>query len=288
MANDRVHLLSPLVSDGGTLSGGSWRAGLPITNIQHSDLARVARSTTAAAADTQWRLDVGSAPPRSWSMFAILAHNLTTDAQWRVVCTDDPADNEVNRLYDSGWLDVWEPTTPWGSLPWGVFPWDGLDLTAYPNHPLTLHTADVSTIARYVFVYVSDTSNPDGYVDVGRFVAGEAWSPERNVAYGFSVRWADTSDVSRTEGGRRLVRQRAKYRIASMTFESLTPGEAWGRIFEIMKLGKDTELLLVANPLESADIRFKRSFLGALVNPEAVPEMSHLRLQTQIVLEELL
>lgn len=287
MASDLIHLLSPLVADAGTLSGGSWRSTAPLANIQDSDIRKVARSTSEAEAHTQWRLDGGISPKRTWSMFALLGHSITTAGQWRIVCTDDASDTPANRLYDSGWINAWEPTVTFGSLPWGAFPWSGVDAAAYPNHPLSLHIAPSSIFARYVFIYLSDTGNSAGYVDVGRFLAGEAWSPTTNIAYDFSIRWLDPSEARRTEGARRILRKRKPYRVAEMAFEWLQPREAWGPLFEMQRFGKATELLFVANPNDPPDIRFKRSFFGAIVDTAPITEVAFETLTMRLSLEEL-
>jgi hypothetical protein len=54
---------TPVYSDVGvlytpTLTGGSWAAGLPRTNLQAPELADVARSSSAALADTRFRVDL--------------------------------------------------------------------------------------------------------------------------------------------------------------------------------------------------------------------------------------
>jgi len=60
---------SPVWSDVGTtaghqqtptLSGGSWLAALPLTNVQSRKLHRPARSTTDAVADSQFTIDLGT------------------------------------------------------------------------------------------------------------------------------------------------------------------------------------------------------------------------------------
>jgi hypothetical protein len=76
----------PLFSDVGVtytpaLSGGSWLAALPLTNLQDSRLHRVARSTDDAAASTKFGIDLGVA--RAVRLLALVGHNFSSAATVR-------------------------------------------------------------------------------------------------------------------------------------------------------------------------------------------------------------
>jgi hypothetical protein len=79
---------SPVYSDVGvlvtpTLAGGSWEATLPLTNLQDRRLHRVARSSSAAEADTRLQLDLGAERPVR--VVCVPKHNLSVGAKWRAV-----------------------------------------------------------------------------------------------------------------------------------------------------------------------------------------------------------
>ena len=76
----------PNHADVATLSGGSWEASLPLANLQHRLLSRVARSTDAALASTQFDADLGSTG-RAVRIAALPCKDggrLTRAARWRV------------------------------------------------------------------------------------------------------------------------------------------------------------------------------------------------------------
>lgn len=288
MAN--VFLLWDKPSDRGTLAGGSWMPSLPLDHLLDSDVQRLARTTNATLVATRFRVDLGAARPEAVSSFALLNHNATTAAQWRIVVTADPTDvNPSQRVLDTGLVNMWVPTVVPGTLPWGTFPWDGVDISRYPGGTIAFYLAPAAVIARYIWVYVADTANPAGYFQAGRFLAGAAWSPRSNIAYGASLRYVDPSDISRTRGGRRLALARPRYRQMEIKFERLTKAEAFGIGFEVdRQLGKTGDFLLVLDPDENGEFRFRRTAYAALVDTAAIHILSYDRWQWSITAEELI
>lgn len=72
----------PNRSDLGTITGGSWVAGLPLTNLQDTRVSKVARSSTDSVADAQFENDLGANYlARS---HGIINHNLSVAANVRV------------------------------------------------------------------------------------------------------------------------------------------------------------------------------------------------------------
>lgn len=271
MAN--VALLWDKPSDRGTLSGGSWLAGLPLANVQEPDVQRVARSASASPAHTRFRVDLGTARPAALSMFVLLNHNITPAGRWRIVATADAADADpAQRVLDTGLLPVWVPTVVFGAQPWGVLPWDGNDASAYPSGTVAFHLLRQPVVARYLWVYVDDAANPAGFVQAGRFLAGQAWSPQVNASYGAAIRWVDAGEARRTRGGRRIVRTAPRYRQFDLQFEALTEAEAMGIAFEVSRqLGKEGDFFLVLDPEAEGSVRFRQSIYAALTDTAPIP-----------------
>jgi hypothetical protein len=90
-----------------TFAGGAWSPLLPLTNLQDRRLSRVARSSSAALADTKWDIDLKT--QRQVRILALLGHSISTAGKVRVrgfslvPCID---------AYDfsAGWVDVNTPT----------------------------------------------------------------------------------------------------------------------------------------------------------------------------------
>ncbi|WP_131829583.1 hypothetical protein [Teichococcus deserti] len=289
MSNASV-LRSP-PTDAGAYSGGAWRPPLPLLNLTSQDPQRVARSVNVNLASTQFSVDCGR--PSLISQFALINHNMTTAGLVRLVLTDSPT-NAGTPIYDSGWVPAWEQTVVWGSLPWGVFPWDLVDTTAYPAGAMLLHTipkdaqGQVGRIARYVFVYLDDTTNPDGFLQIGRFLGGWAWSPKVNAAWGGNLRWVDPSEVKRTAGGRRIVKKRPKYRVLELSFEALTEADAMGTAETISRaLGKSGELLICLDPDAPPAVRFRQTIYGALSDTSPIVAAGPDRWTWRLTVEEI-
>lgn len=90
---------------GATLSGGQWESLLPLTNLKDGRLGKVARSDDATVYDTRFRFDLGA--NYVLRALALVNHNLTTAARWRVkvgtspldvdyTAADDPRDERVS------------------------------------------------------------------------------------------------------------------------------------------------------------------------------------------------
>ncbi|HYF87431.1 hypothetical protein [Azospirillum sp.] len=256
-----LHVLWKKPSDGGAFDGGAWvdGGGLALSNLATQDVMELARSIGTAEAATWWRLDLGRLVPLS--MFAVLNHNGTQTARRRHVVSNH-ADGS-SPVYDTGFELMWTPTEVWGQQPFGAFPFSGIDIGAYPGGTVDLHVAPSTVYGRYLFTYVSDATNPAGYFQAGRFMAGEA--SQHKMAFGVKVRSVDPSECRRTRGGLRLVRRRPGYREVSITFEHMTEAEAYATGFEIdRQLGKSGDFLLVYDPDDAPSVRFRRTVYAAL------------------------
>jgi len=288
MAN--VSILWNKPSDRGTYAQGSWVASLPLAHLQTQDVQRVARSTSAAIVHTRFRVDLGTAVPEATRSFALLNHNGTLTATWRIVVTNDATDADpAQRLLDTGFVAMWVPTVGFGLPPWGSFPWSGIDARDYTAGTLAIYEAPAAVTGRYVWVYVADATNPAGYFQAGRFLAGVACQPERNVAYGAGTRYIDPSEVKRSRGGRRLVLAKPRYRQMELDFQSLTEREAFSVSFELSRqLGKAGDLLISLDPDDAGGVRFRRTFYAALADttPIVIPKFN--RWQWSITAEELI
>jgi hypothetical protein len=288
MAN--VSILWNKPTDSGVYSQGGWLAGLPLGNLVEADVRRVARSTGVTAAETRFRVDLGAVMPVFISDFVLLQHNLTTAATIRFVVTDDATDAAAGaRTLDTGALAVWEATVLPGARPWGLWPWAGIDPSVYPSGTAFFHRSGQAGLGRYLWCYIADAANPAGYVEIGRFMAGAAWSPRVNASYGASIRWVDPSEAKRTRGGRRIVTARPRFRQFEISLGRLSQDEAFGVAFEIdRQLGKGGNFYLVMDPAEPGEFRYRRSIYAALVDsaPIAIPRWN--AWAWQITAEELI
>ncbi|HEX2554257.1 MAG TPA: hypothetical protein VHL98_11175 [Microvirga sp.] len=239
----RLHILySPASDSGSFLAVGSWLSGLPLTNIQSQQRTTVARSSDDATGSTKFVLDHGSA--QSFQIFALISHNLTAAATVRIRVSN--ASNGSAPLLDQ--------TVTVGA--------DGA------NAGLTLYRAAAAVSGQYVLIDITDTLNPDNYVEVGRFMAGVPFVPSINMSYGAAIKVNDDTTESRTTGGQSHFGTKPKYRSLRFTLDALTDAEAFGAypsVEDMMDtLGISGNLLAIYDPDDTAVMLPKRTIYGRL------------------------
>lgn len=186
-----------------TLSGGAWTTAYPRSNVATRALAQRARTSTDATTDTKLIVDHGSAATAR--VLCIAAHNLSAGAtvRWARGTTSGGAD-----VADTGAVDAWH-LTPVDGGAFQVLLWQGVD-----------------TSARYDLIEIDDTTNPDGYVEIGRVFVGPAVQPTYNPIYGLQDSITDLSTASAAESGARWVAERRTLRGVSLVLEALELGTA--------------------------------------------------------------
>jgi hypothetical protein len=279
-------ILRHIESDRGALSGGSWTAALPLANIRTQDQEEKARTTNASTTSTQFSVDTGTTATRYFNCFFIVGHNLTSSATVEFVVTNSTTDVTTAREYTSGPIAAWTPTVVWGADPWGGFGWEGTSEDEV-SPPVIRHTMTDAVAGRYLFVYITDRSNPDGFIEIGRFLAGPYWQPEINMNYGATWQYVDPSIVRRTPYGRRFTQNLPIYRQATFSLEFATVNEAWGFIGQWQRLGKGKEVMYMHDIDDPSSMAQQRVMYCALVDTSVINESSFERYSVEITLEEL-
>jgi hypothetical protein len=261
-----VLLAYPNLTDGSTLSGGSWQAAL--TNLQDRRLAKVARTTDCTTANTQFKVDLGK--DRKLQVISLISHNLTTQGTWRVLMGDDPT--FATNKYDSGWKVAWPVVYPFGTLEWEDDNWwDGTisqdDRAGYPG--ILLNVLPTIVLARYVQVLFSDATNTAGYLQFGRLFVSPSWQSANNMSYGSSMNWETDTTVARSLGGTPYFDRKNPRRVDKFSLNFLSDAEAKAVVFEMQRqLGMDGELLVAWDPSDALNL-IRQSFVGRMraLNP---------------------
>lgn len=196
-----------------TVTGGSWLAAFPASNVADVDRSKPARSTTAGTSDTKLNIDLGAAYPIRLIMLD--AHNLSDAGQFKVKLGTSSGASDLYSGSFVNWLQVTDAEsaiTEYGASKGRDFP--GICLLA-------------STItARYVTVEFSDASNTAGHLDIGYLYAGPALLPAVNPEYGaWSDGWMDNSTSTRTPGGDVISTPLGRYKMVQLTLGALTQAE---------------------------------------------------------------
>jgi len=207
--------------DGGTISASSEVAGLEGSNAIHDFVGKPWRST----GDTSetWTNDLGSAT--ALTCFGMFNHNLTSSATVKLQANSSDS---------------------WGSPPFDQTLTVATDADGNVL-PRLVHFPSTSSY-RYWRIDIADASNPDGFVQVGRFMAGSYWEPTRTVTDGFVIRTHDPSQGTRAPGTGWFARQRNKYREADVGFElyNRNQHEKFDAVFS--RVGQTKPLILALDP----------------------------------------
>lgn len=237
--------------DGSTLSGGSWEASLPLSNLKTRRLGRVARSTNLDPASTKLTIDLGKVVASR--AIGMANHNAGIDALWRVRAWAESGLTTL--LYDSDWVEIWPPVYESTDLDWeadnwwdGKFSEDERDRMTWTRGLLA-----ESTAARYWTIEIDDQENPDGWFQLGRVFIGPAWQPEVNMEVGASRAWEDQSSSQRSISGALTFDERNVARVVRCELPYIA--EADGRqAFDMMRrMGVTGEILFFWNPSDEAD-----------------------------------
>jgi len=234
--------------DVATLSGGSWLSALPLTNLQNRSLGKVARSTDATEASTKFIAAFSAAT--SVRVVALAAHNLSDAAQIKV--QGSTVSNFATTVYDSGWVDVWP------SAYLATVSDKGIDIWT------KVHVFPVATSAQYWQVLLKDTTNPDGYVQIGRPFIGPGFQPTINLAYGGGIGIETPTPIQTALNGAEYFDRRPSVRTVRVSTAYMTEAEAMNDVYEITRRGGiDGEVVFVWNPDDTTHAP-RRQFMGRI------------------------
>lgn len=275
-------------ADVATLSGGSWNASLPLTNLQTRQVQKVARTTNALLASTQFVADMGSA--KSINCVALVVHNMSAAALVRITACSNSGFTSPE--YQSAWIEVW----PAGVIPISQLEWEDdnfwlgtmtQEARAGYNSPF-LHILPSSQFLRYWKIEVNDTFNPAGYVNFGRLFMAQSWQPLHNMTYGANLGYDDPTEVVTSLTGAEYFDVRGKYRLHKFDLDFLSKEEVHQQIFEMQRLsGTSSEILVVPDKDDSTTF-VQRSFVGRLKSISPVAQNHLAYYTTSIEIKELL
>jgi hypothetical protein len=245
---DRAHELPT-----GT-SGGSWLAAAPLSLVTSADITDVARSTDVLTTSTVIQIDLGATYPLR--LFYMAGTNLSDTATWVVKVGTTSGAGDV---LTTGSLNAWELGSETGFAAVGV-----QDTAAYAKrrfHNAYIHTSFV--FGRYLRYEITDTSNPAGYIDVGKAGAAGGYIPTINASYGLKDSWTDLSTKTRAESGAQWVNKRRRVRSVSMVLEQRTLIEA-DLLHDMQRILGTVEPVFYSPDIADAQLTQRYGFLGTM------------------------
>jgi hypothetical protein len=264
---------------------GSWSTSLPLNNIKTRQLSKKARSTNAANSSTKLRFSTDI--ERIVSTLGIIAHNLSVNSTWRYRVYSDSAYTTL--VYDSGTLDVW-PSSPYGTYEWeDEHFWDLLptqeEISYYTKN--IIYVVPQIVAAKYYQIEFFDSTNTDGYVELGRIFVGQTYQPVLNMNLGASIGYESPTIIDTAISGAEFFDRRESFRIAQFTLDHLTYAESILNN-DIMKIsGTDLEVLYIWDSADALNLQ-RRSFLGRLRALSPISQPYNTRYQTTYEIKELL
>ena len=180
-----------LLNSYNTLSATNINGLYPIANTLTDVRGVVARTTT-----TSTTISITWASNQNISSVIIPYSNLTSTCTLRIRLYSDELMS--TQIYDSGTLSS------------GIFLANTSLFTNTLGSNYRYSFGGSSCIRKYFTQYntcrgikidLVDTSNTDGYLEIGKIVVGSYWSPTYNTEFGLSIGIADSSTKLRTQNG---------------------------------------------------------------------------------------
>jgi hypothetical protein len=289
----KLVILFDNLSDGATFVAGygSWLAALPLTNMQDTDIALVARSNGAASTSTRFRLDLGS--ERHVDGIAFGPANLSPGGTWVFSAFGDATFSSP--IYTSGAQIVGGTTVDWSNpaswLEWedpGF--WLGIpsDVVVDDLPQYLFHIAPQAVSSRFFQVDITDPNNTDGFVDIGRLLIGRAFRPSINYGEDNSLSADPITDVNESLGGKRTYWERGVRRAWRASFQHLSETEIFDSVMSMaLQAGISRQVFLVPDPADTV-LGTRRSFLATMKTAPAVQQLLAAHGSTVIDLEEVL
>ena len=229
------------------ITGGSWLAGLPLSNIATRDLSRVARSSDALTSSTTIQFDHGSA--KTARALCIVGHNLTSAA---TITWDRGTTAGGNDVQDGAAINAWQITP-----------------LEYSGRQFAAWVVVTATSARYDKIVIADTANPAGYIEIAYAWMSDLWSTAYGPVTGLQQGVQDFSGSERSDAGALWVNRRRRVRNVSMVLEGATPTEA-AILHNLSVYCAATEPVLYCADVADAAERQRYGFVGSLSELNAI------------------
>jgi hypothetical protein len=213
------------VADLATLSAATTAGTLVPANLQNERKAKVHRST-----GTSMSITAIFPVAKVINMLALCFTNLTASATvqvrgytnsgdttpaWTIAAATCVAPPYATRADGRG--------ANWGVNTFGL---------GWFTHAVRWFTG--GTVAK-VIIDVTDGANPWGYLEAGRLVLGDYWTPTYNPEYNATYEWVDTTKNDRNDNGDSWSDQGFKYKKLTMNF-SLMPIADRKRMSDLLRV----------------------------------------------------
>lgn len=273
MITTRCLFLFPNKIDTAALSGGSWQAGSPLTNIQNRYLRNQAESSDLLTSSTHF--DIALEKSYLVRGLVLAGHDLVPDDTYRIHGSE--ASDFGTLVYDSGatyeaaWRSTETARQDWeADVDYRLYRPQDADISDFSW--CVFHPIAAGAQARYWRVLLDATSNPNTSVKIGRVFIGGGFVLPINPAYGASIQWETGTGIDVASSGHETFRQKRPYRVLRFTIDFAPDALAFARHLEmIRRAGVDQEIFVALDPDDANDLQ-RRCFIGRLRQMGAVEQ----------------
>lgn len=258
------------------LAVGTAVASLPATNLQDRRLSRPWRTSGVSAPNAPTTLGPDKTGSKTWVDFqltaadaaagwqvvALVGHNLTASATWRVLADD----------YGTWGSFINSPVYDSGDLPLAMLP-DPRGVSTYYTNTIAMLILPTALTYQYLHIELRDITNPDGYLQVGRLFVSPIWQPSVNIQQDWSLQWTDLSEATRTMGGELVTRAMPRYRTLQVNLEHIPEDEMHQYVATYLDryAGTTTEMIVLPQPQGSMTYNvFNEAIYGRLKELDAI------------------
>ena len=257
-----------LVGDA-TLTGGTFETNLPRDNLKVDKLAELAQTTT----DDVVTIIATFSANQTIGCIALANHNFSSTCEIDIVVKNS----------GGGAIDSISGLAPY--------------IDADRNNIVCWWMDANVTTSRSVEITITDTSNPNTFLSIGRLFIGKQFELERNADYGNASHGKiDLSDSTKSISGVKWSRTRAKLRTASIGIGSISESDML-IVDDLMQISGTTEDIIyaytrptytdISGVLHQDELSYKRTFIGNLTSLDAINTPFFGRYSAQFSIEEL-
>lgn len=233
---------------GASLTASTSAGSLAPQNLISNRKGLVWRSTESSASLTM------TLPQQEFVAFTALAFcNLTSEAQMEVRVLSAGVE-----VYSSGYFLACPPGV-FGSLSWGHEPLGVNHYTYAEQQVYAYHWLSEVAVGDQIVVSISDPNNPAGYLEAGKLVVGNYWSPEITADLGVTLGVVDASRTARTDSGDLTTSVGPRSKTLSFSLSSLLPEEGQRLRSLLLAAGKDRAVFVSLYP-ENEDPTKEQAF----------------------------
>lgn len=252
-----------------TLTGGTWETNLPENNLKTDKLAELAQTTT----DDAVTIVATFSADQTLGCIALANHNFSSACEIDIVVKNS----------SGGAIEAVSGLSPY--------------IDPSRNNILCWFMEANAATARSVEITITNTSNPNTFLSIGRLFIGKQFELERNADYGNAAHGKiDLSDSTKSISGVKWSRTRAKLRTASIGIGSISESQML-IVDDLMQLSGTTEDVIyaytrpaytdISGVLHQDELSYKRTFIGNLTSLDAINTPFFGRYSAQFSIEEL-